>query len=209
MHLKYSHWRSLRGDCVLKLPWGNEESADQNKHLGPWHRNRRFAVTAFHRLHFTGTAGPGARQSHAAPSSPEQRPPMQQQGINKSFTRLVPCSTVSQANSLNLTVNLTSVTYTVPDTWPPSSLLRALERTIPSLGAGLRKAGGCTFCPALLEPPVMWVSPGGETQTSDVQSWQGSKSGSLKTDCPLSLCVSQVQWWKISTTWFKWKYGIN
>lgn len=66
--------------------------------------------------HFTGTAGPGAQQPHAAPSSPEQRPSLQQQRINKSFARLAPCSTVSQANALDFDCEPDLCDYSVLDT---------------------------------------------------------------------------------------------
>lgn len=66
---------------VMKSP---QESADQNKHLGPWHR--RFAVTEFHRLHSTALLD-------LAPSSPTLLPAHLNKGLqcsSKESTSLSP-----------------------------------------------------------------------------------------------------------------------
>lgn len=67
-------WRVLKSQPIRTSLWAHGTG------------NRRFAVTAFHRRCWTWR--PAVPRCS---SSPEQRPSMQQQRINKSFTRLVPC----------------------------------------------------------------------------------------------------------------------
>lgn len=149
-------WRVLKSQPIRTSLWAHGTG------------NRRFAVTAFHRRCWTWR--PAVPRCS---SSPEQRPSMQQQRINKSFTRLVPCCTVSQANALNFDCepdlcDLICARHVTP-------LVTALPwRTIPSLGAtgrGKLEAApfallcwSCLSCESLLQekhkPPMF--SPGRE-----------------------------------------------
>lgn len=159
---------------VMKSP---EEPADQNKHLYPWHREQEVCSYSISQALLDL-----AQQSHTAPSSPEQRPSMQQQRINKSLTRLVPCSTVSQANALNFEPEPDLSEFLCARHMTPLVTAQALHRTIPSLGAAvwgkLEAAPFALLCWSCLswesllqekhKPPMF--SPGGEVREQITQT---------------------------------------
>lgn len=174
LNLKYSHCRSWRDDSVLELACGNEES---------WRVSRSEQVS-----------WPMAQREQEAWCYGVSQPPLHRCCFTDWHLAVSHCSQLTWTKAFNAAAKNQQVFHQAGSlfhcfplwTRPPWLSLRhtcdpSHHCSEPWRGQSpvweplAEESWSCTFCPALLELPVMWVTPAGETQTSDVQSWQGSK----------------------------------